>query len=179
VDALEIRIFEPVAVKRDGVPVDRSPFSGNTHPLDEVIEQIGKEATRFFLLATPLDRPLDLDLGVAARGGVANPLQRLLGAHRQARELSNTGADAGLSDRIRSLDHPAAAPLMHALLEYPGRLAAATESRDPARLIQYLQHLAAAWEPLTSEPEPAATLGAPVAVVLENALRTLGLSTGA
>jgi len=117
--------------------------------LDELLDDIGVDAARFFLLQRSHDTTLDLDLRLARDRSQDNPVYYLQYAHaRIASILRKAGEDAGA--RAASADlrgsaeqlHPSARVLLKRLLEWPAEILEAAERRAPHRITVYLHALA-------------------------------------
>jgi arginyl-tRNA synthetase len=122
--------------------------------LDELLDEIGVDATRFFMLQRSHDRTVDLDLELARRESAENPVFYIQYAHaRIASMLGRAGADrvaaalaevdgaqAQLSD-AGELDD-AERDLIKQLIAFPEEVAEAAERRAPHRIATYVLELA-------------------------------------
>jgi arginyl-tRNA synthetase len=123
-----------------------SKRSGNFVSLDDLIDDIGVDAARFFMLQRSHDTTLDLDLKLARDQSQENPVYYVQYAHariasilRKAGEervaealAADLGAAAG-SDAV----HPSASALLKQLLELPEEVRLAAERRAPHRFTAY------------------------------------------
>ncbi|MFT5170732.1 MAG: arginyl-tRNA synthetase [Candidatus Marinamargulisbacteria bacterium] len=80
-DAFNILIGQLVSLSRDGQPVRMSKRTGEIITLDEVIEEIGIDATRFFLVQKSPDTHVDFDLDLAKKKSAENPVYYIQYAH--------------------------------------------------------------------------------------------------
>jgi arginyl-tRNA synthetase len=152
--AIEILIMQFVHLIASG---DRSAMSkrrGIFTTLDELIDDIGVDATRFFMLQRSHDSTVDLDLDLAREQSNENPVYYVQYAHariasmlakageaRVAAALAAVGAAAADSGLAASLD-PAERALIKKLLAFPDEVAEAAERRAPHRIAAYALELA-------------------------------------
>jgi arginyl-tRNA synthetase len=141
---LELLIMQLVNLLERGQRVQMSKREGEFVTLDDLIDDIGVDAARFFLLQRSHDTTLDLDLARAREQSQDNPVYYVQYAHariasilRKAGDEAVAGAqDADLTARDDEL-HPSERDLVKKLLELPGEVGAAAERRAPHRLSDY------------------------------------------
>jgi arginyl-tRNA synthetase len=141
---LETPIMQLVHVVEGGERAQMSKRRGEFVTLDELIDDIGADAARFFMLQRSHDTPVDLDLELARKTSNENPVYYVQYAHaRIASILRKAGEDA--VGRATTADFSAsAAPiepsergLIKRLCELPDEVAEAAERRAPHRLCAY------------------------------------------
>ena len=146
-DAFEVLIMQLVKL----IGVASSKRKGQFVTLDELVEDIGVDAARFFLLQRSHDTMLDVDLELARKQSQDNPVYYVQYAHaRIASILRKAGAervDAALSADLASAPadqqlHPSARALLRRLFEFPAEVLTAAERRAPHRMTTYAQELA-------------------------------------
>ena len=71
---LRVILIQNVSLLRDGVEVKMGKRAGEFVTLDDVIEEVGRDATRYFYLMRRHDTPLEFDLEVAKRQSMDNPV---------------------------------------------------------------------------------------------------------
>jgi arginyl-tRNA synthetase len=148
-DRLELLIMQFVHVVEGGARAAMSKRSGEFITLDDLIEEIGVDATRFFMLGRSHDTTVDLDLDLAKRQSNENPVYYVQYAHariasirakagedRVAATLAAVGAPA-----VVELD-PAERALVKKLLAFPEEVAEAAARRAPHRITGYALELA-------------------------------------
>ena len=155
--------------------------------LDELIGEIGVDATRYFMLQRSHDTTIDLDLDLARSQSSENPVYYIQYAHaRIASVLRNGGpelVDAALAARPEGLSlEPAERELVKKLLAYPTEVAEAADRRAPHRIATYALELAQAFTAfyrdcpvLKAEPESLRHLRVQECVVTQ---RTIAASLG-
>jgi arginyl-tRNA synthetase len=149
-DELELLIMQLVHLVRAGDRAQMSKRAGEFVTLDDLVEEIGVDAARWYLLARSHDTTVDLDLDLAREQSAENPVYYVQYAHaRIASMLERAGAErveqalSGLGgDGDSEPLHPSERALVLLLLGFPGELAEAVERRAPHRLAAYALELA-------------------------------------
>jgi arginyl-tRNA synthetase len=146
-DRLELVIMQFVHVVERGERASMSKRRGEFVTLDELMEQIGVDATRWFLLHRSHDRTVELDLDLAREQSAENPVYYVQYAHaRIASMLRKAGAsrvDAALEGSLGEAPlHTAERALVKRLIAFPLEAAEATERREPHRIATYALELA-------------------------------------
>jgi arginyl-tRNA synthetase len=143
-DAYEIVIMQFVNLLERGVQVQMSKRAGAIVTLDDLMDEIGVDAARWFLVSRSHDTPIDLDLELARRQSQDNPVYYVQYAHaRIASILRKAGkervAAAAAADLSASAEqfHPSARALVKGLLEFPGEVREAAGRRAPHRMTTY------------------------------------------
>jgi arginyl-tRNA synthetase len=147
-DALEMPLMQFVHLVEGSARAAMSKRRGEFITLDELVDEIGVDATRYFMLQRSHDRTVDLDLDLAKRTTSENPVYYIQYAH--ARIVSMLGrleaerVAAALGDG--SWDdvalHDAERALVKTLVDFPEEVAEAAERRGPHRIAAYALELA-------------------------------------
>jgi len=122
--------------------------SGSFVTLREVVEEVGADATRFFLLMRKSDAQLDFDLDLAKQRTADNPVFYVQYAHARVasvfRQAEAVGIDrAGVTDADTSrLVDPDELALVRSLTQFPETVEQAALEREPHRVVFYLMQLA-------------------------------------
>jgi arginyl-tRNA synthetase len=147
-DRVEIRIGQLVNLLRDGQPVRMSKRAGELITLDEVVEEVGVDVTRYHFLRQGLDTQVDFDLAVVTQQSMENPVYYVQYAHARISSLirmaDERGFDHGDIDTadLTLLEHPAEHELLRAMARLPLEIAEAAELRATQRLARYAEQLA-------------------------------------
>ena len=149
-ERFEIVIMQLVNLLEGGHRVQMSKRGGDFVTLDDLIEDIGVDATRFFLVQRSHETTLDLDLAVARAQSQDNPVYYVQYAHaRIASILRNAGDErvetalgADLTTQTGDRLHPSERALVKRLLELPDEVRVAAERRSPHRLTSYAHEAA-------------------------------------
>ena len=122
--------------------------AGNLVLLDEVLELIGTDATRYAMVRWSMDSPIDIDIDVWASRTNDNPVFYVQYAHARLASLRRNAAELGVALPAPAdidyglLAHERETDLLRALGEFPRVVAAAAELRAPHRVARYLEELA-------------------------------------
>ena len=148
-DRFEILIMQLVNLMERGQRVQMSKRGGDFVTIDDLIDDIGVDAARFFLLQRSHDTTLDLDLALAREESQENPVYYVQYAHaRIASILRKAGEervrDAAAADLGAGTEdpHPSARSLLKRLLEFPSEVQIAAERRGPHRMTAYSHDVA-------------------------------------
>lgn len=143
---LEILIGQMVNVVRDGQPVRMSKRAGNVVTIDDIVDAIGVDATRYALTRYSLDSTIDLDLDMWTQRSSDNPVYYVQYAHARIASLLRTAAEVGITPGDRYdpalLTHERESDLLKELAEFPVVVADAAQLRQPHRVARYLEALA-------------------------------------
>jgi arginyl-tRNA synthetase len=148
-EALELQIMQLVNLTEGGRRVQISKREGEFVTLDDLLDDIGVDAARWFLLQRNHDTTLDLDLALAREQSQENPVYYVQYAHAriaailrkagEERVAAAAGADLAAGEAPL---HPSERLLVRRLLELPAELTAAGDRRAPHRLTAYALELA-------------------------------------
>jgi arginyl-tRNA synthetase len=145
---LEVLLVQVVSLTRAGVPVRMGKRSGSFVTLREVVEEVGADATRFFLLMRKSDAQLEFDLDLAKQRTAENPVFYVQYAHARVASIFRQAAAAGIeraavaaADPARLTD-PEELALIRSLASFPEAVEQAALEREPHRVVFYLMQLA-------------------------------------
>ncbi|MEI6252222.1 MAG: arginine--tRNA ligase [Mycobacteriaceae bacterium] len=144
-DSVEVLIGQMVNLVRDGQPVRMSKRAGTVITLDDLVEAIGVDASRYALIRSSVDTPIDIDLALWSSASSENPVYYVQYAHARLCALARNAADLGLQADTAHLDllsHDKEGTLIRSLGEFPRVLQAAATLREPHRVCRYLEDLA-------------------------------------
>ncbi|GLY23100.1 arginine--tRNA ligase [Micromonospora sp. NBRC 101691] len=148
---LEILIGQLVNLVRDGAPVRMSKRAGTVVTLEDLVDAIGVDASRYALARYSSDSMIDIDVELWTRATRDNPVYyvqyvaaRTASVGRNAAEVGLTRGDAE-AFRPELLDHEKENELLKALAAFPAVVATAAELREPHRVARYLEDLSGAY----------------------------------
>lgn len=159
-DALEVVLGQLVNLLRDGEPVRMSKRTGEMVTFQELIDEVGVDATRYLMLSKSADQAIDFDIEVAKKQDSSNPVYYVQYAHaricsilRKAGEargmnvesagIEEVVAELGLDDiDLSPLAHESELALMRKMADFSDLVAGAARDRAPFRLTHYAQELA-------------------------------------
>ena len=139
--ALELLIMQLVNLVEGGERARMSKRQGEFATLDELIDDIGVDAARFFLLQRSHDTKIDLDLELAREQSNENPVYYCQYAHARIASIIRR-AEAKPDPSVTGELHPSEKLLIKKLLEFPEEVQVAAERRAPHRLTTYVHELA-------------------------------------
>ncbi len=149
-ERFEALIMRLVHIVEGGERAQMSKRSGDFVALDELLDDIGVDATRWFMLWRSHDTTVDLDLDLARRQSNDNPVYYVQYAHariasilrKAEQEPSAVAAGAGAATPGTSLE-PTERELIKRLLEFPDEVREAAARRAPHRICTYSTAVAA------------------------------------
>jgi arginyl-tRNA synthetase len=147
---LELLIMQLVHLVRSGERAQMSKRAGEFVTLDDLLTEIGVDASRWYLLARSHETTVDLDLDLAREESSENPVYYVQYAHaRIAAVLQKAGAQRVQAALKRAGEmygeqpvHAAERTLIKQLLAFPGEVQEAAERRAPHRITAYALALA-------------------------------------
>ncbi len=143
----EYVLHQMVTVMRGGEEVKLSKRAGSYVTLRDLIEEVGCDATRYFLAARSADSQLVFDIDLARAQTNDNPVYYIQYAHaRICSVLNQWGGDASslAESDLAPLQSTAETALMQALSQYPEVVTTACQALAPHMVANYLKELASA-----------------------------------
>ncbi|WP_448871895.1 arginine--tRNA ligase [Desulfobulbus propionicus] len=144
---ITVVLYQFVTLLREGKQVKMSTRKATFVTVDELVDEVGPDALRFFFLMRKPDNLIEFDLDLAKKQSQENPVYyvqyahaRLCSIERQAREQGVSVA--GALEAVHRLVEPEEYALLKALAEYPQLVAGAAVDLAPHRVIFYLMELA-------------------------------------
>ncbi|HUB98501.1 MAG TPA: arginine--tRNA ligase [Solirubrobacterales bacterium] len=148
-DKFEALIMSLVHIVEGGERAQMSKRSGDFVSLDELLDDIGVDATRWFMLWRSLETTVDLDLELARRQSNENPVYYVQYAHARIASIlrkAGPGAEAAIEAAADSRTvpfEPSEKALIKRLLEFPQETVEAAARRAPHRICAYSTAVAA------------------------------------
>jgi len=143
---LDVLIAQQVTLLRGGEQVSMSKRAGTIVTLDEVLEEVGVDAARFFFIMLATESPLTFDLQLAIERSSENPVYYVQYGHaRIASVLSRADAvdrQEATNAPLERLTHPTELALARRLGELPRVVAGVVEHLSPHRLATYARDVA-------------------------------------
>ncbi len=194
---LHVVLIQMVSLMRGGESVKMSKRAGTLVSLREVVDEVGRDATRFIFLTRRSDAPLDFDVELAKRQTLDNPVFYVQYGHARLSAISQKAAEAGHPvpafdlGALRTLTAPEEQDLIRRIAAFPDLLAGAALAYEPHRVAFYLQETIAAFHSWYTQgkrtgervigPDPLKTAGRlflcrALKQVLANGLAVLGVS---
>jgi arginyl-tRNA synthetase len=148
-DTVEVPILQFVHLVHEGEVFAMSKRRGDFVTLDDLLDAIGVDATRFFMLRSSHDRTLDLDLELARQQSKENPVYYVQYAHARIASMLRRVSEGRLAEALEpgadwgidSLERQER-DLIKKLASFPEEVAEAALRRAPHRITQYALELA-------------------------------------
>ncbi|MBE6472774.1 MAG: arginine--tRNA ligase [Coriobacteriaceae bacterium] len=152
---LEVVLGQLVNLLRDGEPVRMSKRTGEMVTFEELVDEVGVDATRFLMLSRSSDQMIDFDIEVAKKQDSSNPVYYVQYAHARICSILRkaAGVEEGAADELAArvvpagvdlstLTHESELALMRKMDDFTELVALAARDRAPFRLTHYAQELA-------------------------------------
>jgi arginyl-tRNA synthetase len=142
---LEIIISQMVTLKRGEELVRISKRSGDIITLDEVVDEVGADACRFFFLARSADSQMDFDLELAKKQSAENPVYYVQYAHARIASILRLAAEKGINysdGDVSLLTTEPELTLIRKMLLLPEVVETIAATLQPHHLTYYSQDLA-------------------------------------
>jgi arginyl-tRNA synthetase len=145
---LEILIGQMVNLVRDGEPLRMSKRAGTVVTLEDFVDALGVDASRYALARYSSDSQIDIDIELWTRATRDNPVYYVQYVAARTASVARNAAEVGLTRGAPDdfhpelLTHEKENDLLKALGEYPAVVASAAELREPHRVARYLEDLA-------------------------------------
>jgi arginyl-tRNA synthetase len=148
-ERVEMPILQFVHLVEGGKSFAMSKRRGDFITLDDLLDEIGVDATRFFMLQRSHDRTLELDIELARSQSAENPVYYVQYAHARIASmlsrLSEERVQAALNPEAQWAKaglHPSERELIKKLIALPDEIAEAAARRAPHRITAYSLELA-------------------------------------
>jgi arginyl-tRNA synthetase len=189
-DRIDVVIYQFVTLVRGGEPVKMSTRKATYVTLDELMDEVGEDVTRFFFLMRSPNTHLEFDLDLAREAGEKNPVFYLQYAHARICSILRKTAETGLipsdSADLSYLTEGVELDLIKVLAQYPDAVTHAATLKEPHRVATYLREVAVAFSQfyaqcrILGEEEALSTARLTLAdatrITLRNGLTLLGIS---
>jgi arginyl-tRNA synthetase len=189
---LKVLLVQMVTLLRGGKPVQMSKRAGEFITLQEVINEVGGDTTKFIFLTRRPDSHLEFDLETAKEQSAENPVFYVQYANARIHSIFSHAGERGMDTTsfdgvdLGLLSTPEELRIIKKLLTYPITFEGAVISHEPHRITFYLQELAGLFHPyynrykvVTDDAELSKarlTLCEAIRIVLKDGLQILGLS---
>jgi arginyl-tRNA synthetase len=158
----EVLLFQLVNLLRDGKPYKMGKRLGNLITIEEIVEEIdvaarregaGADALRYFYLSRRSDSPVDIDVELAKKASLDNPVfylqmgyARLCSILRRAREVFGLELPAPTDKLVERVAHPDELAILAQLGRLPALVSEAAAAREPHRVVFFLTELSQAFQ---------------------------------
>lgn len=194
-DRVELVMHQFVTITSGGERVKQSTRKATFVTVDELVDDVGSDVFRFFMIERKPDGHLDFDLDLAKdKNWRKNPAYYVQYAHARTHGIERKAAEAGIEMPVANafdagrLELEEEIELVKKLASFPEVVARAAESREPHHVAYYLREVAGLWNPYLQDGDrhrvlsedaglTAARLGLALAIrnVLASGLGLLGV----
>jgi arginyl-tRNA synthetase len=141
-ETVEVLIYQLVHLVEGGRTKQMSKRHGDVVFLDELIDEIGVDAARWYLVRSSHEQPMDIDVDLAREKSEKNPVYYVQYAHARIAGILRNAEKAKPSADPPAQIEAEERELIKRLAEFPGVVAEATERRGPHALTVYAIRLA-------------------------------------
>jgi arginyl-tRNA synthetase len=189
-EVFEVYIIQQVNLLRAGETVKMSKRAGEIIEMEELIDEVGVDAARYFFVDRRLSQPLDFDIDLAKKQSDENPVYYIQYAHARIcsvlRHAGNSGVPIPETAKTDCLREELELAVIKKLTDYPEIISRSAQLLEPHRLTNYLLELATVYHRfyhvhriVTENTELTAArilLSKAVRQVLADGLKILGIS---
>jgi arginyl-tRNA synthetase len=147
-DRLQIVLFQLVRLYKDGEIARMSKRTGRAITLDDLLDEVGADAARFFFNLKTSGSHLDFDMDLAVEQSNNNPVFYVQYAHARIcniiKKLSEENINRIPSEKVNItlLNKPEELALIKKLAQYPEEVALSAQTLEPSRLTRYVMEVA-------------------------------------
>jgi arginyl-tRNA synthetase len=143
---IRVLIHQFVTLTRGGEQVKMSKRTADVVTLDDLIEEVGKDVVRYFLVMRSVSSHLEFDLELAKEQSDKNPVYYLQYAHARIASIlrfaESEGVDMNASPDVSLLRHESEVSLMKKLIDFPNLISLCASMLEPHHLCDYLHDVA-------------------------------------
>lgn len=155
-ERIHILIAQLVTLFEDGQEMKMSTRAGQFVTLRQILDEVGRDAGRFFFVMRKFDAHLDFDLALAKSQTPDNPAFYIQYAHARIQSLKRGYAEKVPGDfwnerALQRLSGPSERAVLRLLAQFEDAVGGAERTLEPYRLVPYLQELAAAFHRFYTE----------------------------
>jgi len=186
-DNLDVKILQMVRLLREGEEIKLSKRTGKTITLTELLEEVGKDASRYFFAMRSLDSQMDFDMTLATKKSNENPVYYIQYAHaRICSIIREYNKEVKSLEKYETINSDHALYLLSKVYEFKNVVEMSAKKREPHLIANYVYELATAFHSfyahekvLTNDEKytkERINLIASVATTIKNACYLLGVS---
>jgi arginyl-tRNA synthetase len=139
----DIKLIQLVKLFKNGEPFKMSKRAGTFVTLRDVVEQAGKDVTRFIMLTRKNDAPLDFDFDKVLEQSKDNPVFYVQYANARVHSVLRKAAEQGVTlSNTPKFDDPAEIAVARKIADFPRQVEIAAKGHEPHRIAFYLYELA-------------------------------------
>jgi len=138
-------LIQFVRLMRQGKEVAMSKRTGTYVTMRDVVDEVGSDVTRFFLLMRSSESHLDFDLDLAKKESSENPVYYIQYAHARIKSIFRKASETDITEskeHLELLQAPEEIELVKKLLLFPEVVVDSAQARAPHKVAYYLQEVA-------------------------------------
>ena len=140
---LNIELLQMVRLLKDGEEIKISKRTGKTITLNDLIDEVGVNATRYFFASKSLATQMDFDISLAKKNNTENPVYYIEYANaRISKILSTYKEKIEIKENYETLKDPLAYTIINHLLNFEDTVITASQKREPHIICNYVYELA-------------------------------------
>lgn len=183
---LDVEILQMVRLLKDGEEIKISKRTGKTITLNDLIDEVGINATRYFFSSKSLDTQMDFDLGLAVKNSNDNPVYYIEYANaRISKVLNNYKSTINPKEKYTTIKEDIAYNIMNKLIRFEDTVISASLKQQPHIICNYVYELASlfhsyygAYKFITEDKEyteERLLLLKAIKIVINNSLNLIGI----
>ncbi len=145
-ESFAVSIIQQVNLLRGGQAVKMSKRAGQIIEMDELIEEVGVDAARFYFVDRRISQPIDFDIDLAKKQSDENPVYYVQMAHARIcsilRYAEEQGLEALKEAETAALGNAHEVQVIKKLLEFPDVVQRVVQHTEPHRVTNYVQEVA-------------------------------------
>lgn len=186
-DKLTVRLLQMVTLLRDGNVVKMSKRTGGNVTIRELVDEIGKDAARYFFATRSLDGQMDFDINLAVKKTNENPLFYVQYAHARICSILRDAKEKNIviSNDVKHIMTDEAKALLFKVYEFKDVVETSALKKEPHLITNYVYDLASLFhyyyskqriltEDLQTSSERISLIKT-VQITIKNALKLIGV----
>ena len=143
-DLLEVRLLQMVRLLKDNEVVKMSKRTGGNITISELVEEIGKDAARYFFATRSLDGQMDFDISLAVKQSSDNPLFYVNYAHARICSILNDAKERNieLAKEIKDIIDEDSKALLLKVYDFKSVVESSAMKKEPHLITNYVYELA-------------------------------------
>ncbi len=146
-ESFDVSIIQQVNLLRSGKTVKMSKRAGEIIEMDELIEEVGVDAARFYFVDRRISQPMDFDIDLATKQSDENPVFYVQYAHARICNILRYAEEQGVTIPAQAdtatLGNLQEIQVIKKLLEFPDVIQRVVVHTEPHRVSNYVQEVAA------------------------------------
>ncbi len=142
---IKVLLYQFVTLTENGEQVKMSKRTGKSYTLDELLDEVGEDVVRFFLIMRNITTHLEFDLALAKEQSDKNPVFYLQYAHARICSVLDNARAKGTDYKdanLNLLQHEKEITLIKSILRFPDVIKLSADRFEPHTLCEYLKSIA-------------------------------------